>query len=32
MQHKNRLIDIGNKLVVTKVKRRGGKDKLGVWD
>ena len=32
MQHRNRLIDIENKLVVTKGKRLGGKDKLGVWD
>ena len=28
----NRLIDIENKLIVTKGEGVGGRDKLGVWD
>jgi len=29
-QHRNRITDIENKLIVTKGER--GRDKLGVWD
>ena len=32
MQNTNRLIDIENKLVVTKREREGRRGKLGVWD
>ena len=31
LQNRNRLTDIENKLMVTKVER-WGRDKLGVWD
>ena len=31
-QNRNRLINIENKLVVTKGEREKEKDKLGIWD
>ena len=32
IENRNGLIDIENKLVVTKGESREGRDKLGVWD